>query len=114
MGIYIKGIDMPKDGFIKLEIHSDGLVWEEGRDWTRYENSAIQVNTPHGELKDVSKIINDIKADIAFQKAELADYKAHPEDFVELFDIKVINQIAGLIDAQVDIELASTILEAEE
>lgn len=56
MSLILKGIDLPKKGFIKLEIHSDGLVWEEGRDWSKYENAAIQIPKGHGDIKDISRL----------------------------------------------------------
>jgi len=56
MSLILKGIDLPKKGFIKLEIHSDGLVWEEGRDWSKYENAAIQIPKGHGRIVDLEKL----------------------------------------------------------
>ena len=60
MSLILKGIDLPKKGFIKLEIHSDGLVWEEGRDWSKYENAAIQIPKGHGDIKDIDQITKSL------------------------------------------------------
>lgn len=65
MSLILKGIDIPKKGFIKLEIHSDGLVWEEGRDWSKYENAAIQIPKGHGRIVDISNV--DVKEDVYYQ-----------------------------------------------
>lgn len=65
MSLILKGIDLPKKGFIKLEIHSDGLVWEEGRDWSKYENAAIQIPKGHGDIVDISNV--NVKEDVYHQ-----------------------------------------------
>lgn len=51
MSILIKGIDMPKEGRLKIEITSDGLVWiDTGRRFYAHKDYAIQIPTPHGRL----------------------------------------------------------------
>ena len=52
MSILIKGIDMPKDYVLRIEIEPNGTVWEEGRDWIKHKDSAIQIPRPHGRLID--------------------------------------------------------------
>lgn len=52
MSIILKGIDMPKDYVLRIEIEPNGTVWEEGRDWIKHRQSAIQIDRPHGRLID--------------------------------------------------------------
>lgn len=57
MSILIKGIDMPKEGRLKIEITSDGLVWiDKGGEFYAHKDYAIQIPMPHGRLVDADKI----------------------------------------------------------
>lgn len=50
MGLYIPNIELPKEGYIQLDIHSDGTVFQYslGKDCGK----ATIVATPHGDLID--------------------------------------------------------------
>ena len=89
MSILIKGIDMPKEGRLKLEITSDGLVWiDTGRRFYAHKDYAIQIDRPHGRLIDVDALELE-------KEVELAD------------DWKTAHEIANCV------KYAPAILEAE-
>lgn len=71
MSILIKGIDLPKEGRLKIEITSDGLVWiDTGRRFYAHKDYAIQIDRPHGRLIDRDDIYIgrwDIDSDLAEQ-----------------------------------------------
>ena len=54
MSIILKGINLPKDNKpLNLEIYSDGHIWINwGPEYERKDNVAIQIDRPHGRLKD--------------------------------------------------------------
>ncbi len=56
MSLLLKGIDMPKDYVLRIEIEPNGTVWEDGRDWIKHRQSAIQIDRPHGRLIDADKV----------------------------------------------------------
>lgn len=56
MSLILKGIDMPKGYVLRIEIEPNGTVWEEGRDWIKHRQSAIQIERPHGRLIDANKV----------------------------------------------------------
>ena len=58
----LKGIDMPKEGTIKLEIEPNGMVFAEGEDWQSYTESAIQIPKDHGRLGDLDYLYDRFKA----------------------------------------------------
>lgn len=57
MSILIKDIDLPKnDKPLNLEIYSDGHIWINwGPEYERKDNVAIQIDRPHGRLKDFDR-----------------------------------------------------------
>lgn len=55
MSFIVKGIDLPKDYVLRIEIEPNGTVWEEGRDWIKHRQSAIQIDRPHGRIADVGE-----------------------------------------------------------
>lgn len=56
MSLILKGFDLPLDNVLRIEIHPNGTVWEEGREWIKHRQSAIQIPTPHGRLADLDKL----------------------------------------------------------
>ena len=57
MSILIKGMDMPKDGAIKLFLWPDGQVDKLADDIMECRQyNAIEVPTPHGDLIDRDKL----------------------------------------------------------
>lgn len=65
MSIILKGIDLPKEGRLKLEITSDGLVWiDKGKEFYAHKDYALQIPTPHGRLIDWDAFNN--KLDIQY------------------------------------------------
>ena len=89
MSILIKGIDLPKEGRLKIEITSDGLVWiDTGRRFYAHKDYAIQIPTPHGRLIDGD------------------EFKSWVDDWYDCTDIG--NIVESWIDER------PTILEAEE
>ena len=91
MSILIKGIDMPKDYVLRIEIEPNGTVWEEGRDWIKHRQSAIQIDRPHGRLIDGGWV-----------KYNLENYSDLPTKYLHMDLVREA------------IEDAPTILEAEE
>ena len=95
MSILIKGIDMPKEGRLKLEITSDGLVWiDTGRRFYAHKDYAIQIDRPHGRLIDADELKE--KRETMCWKDDC--YMTHESDFIDSRHI----------------DNAPTILEAEE
>lgn len=73
MSILIKGIDLPKDYVLRIEIEPNGTVWEEGRDWRdwiKHRQSAIQIDRPHGRLMDKDELLSHLKKDPLFSLVE--------------------------------------------
>lgn len=62
MSFIVKGIDLPKDYVLRIEIEPNGTVWEEGRDWIKHRQSAIQIDRPHGRLIDGDEIATILDA----------------------------------------------------
>lgn len=73
MGIYIQGLEMPKEGCIEILIHSDGIVQLTGKSvriegvdyYTPYIGEKPEMHTavhvpPHGKLIDADEFFNDI------------------------------------------------------
>lgn len=60
MSLYIKGINLPSDDkLLNIDISSNGEVWvNRGSEWDYYENSVIEIPTPHGKLIDADAIKN--------------------------------------------------------
>lgn len=96
MSFIVKGIDMPKDYVLRIEIEPNGTVWEEGRDWIKHRQSAIQIDRPHGRLID---------ADL---------FKELIKDSVPSWTIGVKIPTYGDMDIMGKIGCIPTILEAEE
>ena len=72
MGVYIKGMEMPKEGCIEILIHSDGIVQLTGRSvriegvdyYTPYIGEKPEMHTaipvpPHGRLVDADRILSE-------------------------------------------------------
>ena len=60
MSLILKGIDLPKDNVLRIEIHPNGTVWEEGREWIKHSQSAIQIPKGHGKIGDIDYIEDNI------------------------------------------------------
>lgn len=89
MSILIKGIDMPKDYVLRIEIEPNGTVWEEGRDWIKHRQSAIQIDRPHGRLIDGDKLRATLQRwteDEWNQKASPVSWAYAYEDIIDLID----------------------------
>ena len=68
MGIYIKGMEMPTDGFITITVTSDGRVLGNSKKisgvfkYLDNEDIAIAVSVPpHGRLIDADKIYDAVE-----------------------------------------------------
>ena len=61
---------MPKDYVLRIEIEPNGTVWEEGRDWIKHRQSAIQIDRPHGRLIDKDELLSHLKKDPLFSLVE--------------------------------------------
>ena len=85
MSIILKGIDIPKEGYIPVRIYANGHIWINGS----YKGVAIQIPKGHGRLIDASELI----------KSYMKGTKTDIDDFYDTIDI---------------IDNAPTILEAEE
>lgn len=72
MGVYIKGMEMPKEGFVEILIRDDGTVQQTGQSYridgtdyyTPYVGKMPKIFTavpvpPHGRLIDADALIND-------------------------------------------------------
>ena len=96
MSLILKGIDIPKDGYIPMRIYANGHIWINGS----YKGVAIQIPKGHGDIKDVSEFIKavDHALDVVWIKDDYLD-----EDMRQL-----------LRDTKKRIEKLPTILEAEE
>ncbi len=74
-GIYIKGIDVPKEGTV-IVIDSTGQVWSNEwptRGYTRIDGAKAVSVPPHGRLKDYDRIMKDY--DEWFSKTESREYE---------------------------------------
>lgn len=71
MSILIKGMKMPTEGIVTVNIHSDGLVYVQGAYPTElYE--AVYIPTPHGRLIDETQIpYIDLNADMPQSKVRV-------------------------------------------
>lgn len=54
MSLLIKGMDMPVEGLVTVNIHSDGTVYVHGAYPTEL-HEAVSVPTPHGRLIDADE-----------------------------------------------------------
>ena len=99
MSIYIKGLNIPKEGFIKLEIHSDGTVWEEGGDWERYENAAFEVDSSHGDLID-RDIVRDECYKTMGELMQSTTINLSAEALSLLCGFTIINNVPTIIEAE--------------
>ena len=59
MNIIIKGMEMPKEESITIQILPSGAVYLE--DKLVYEACAVEIPTPHGRLIDADKLMRDIE-----------------------------------------------------
>lgn len=73
MSILIKGMEMPVEGLVTVNIHSDGLVYVHGAYPTEL-HEAVSIPTPHGRLIDADALIMPIER--SWQDAGL-----HGEDY---------------------------------
>lgn len=65
MGVYIKGIDMPKGKqIIELRIYADGVVTMAHDRTCRKIAEATEVPEPHGRLIDADALLEEIRTDI--------------------------------------------------
>lgn len=62
MGIYIKGIDMPKNGdeLLSIHIYPSGKVTRQFDDKCNQIAKAMEVTPPHGDLIDKDAIQNEM------------------------------------------------------
>lgn len=88
MGVYIKGVDMPKDKAVSLIICSSGNVYY---DYLEFAGKAVPV-PPHGRLID-----GDIAEVISFEDAD-----AEGKDFADgiLYAVDFISQMPTIIPAE--------------
>lgn len=123
MSFIIQGIDLPKDGewlsvIIKptKEVIVDTIRYGDYALLNTEYGSAIQIPSPHGRLGDLDIAIKNIEESISYVNNELNEYKSaeNKDNYVDNYDIKMINEMAGLISAQVDIALIPILLEKEE
>ena len=57
MSLILKGIDLPKDGKIEIEISPTGLVWvDKGEEYYCLKDLAIQIPKGHGRLIDENEL----------------------------------------------------------
>ena len=93
MNILIKGIDIPKENSIIIEIDEDGEVYEHItggqpvhiKPWVK----AIQIPTPHGRLIDADKLRATLRRwteDEWNQKASPVSWAYAYEDLIDLID----------------------------
>lgn len=112
MSILIKGIDLPKEGRLKIEITSDGLVWiDTGRRFYAHKDYAIQIDRPHGRLIDGDKLIGEF---IDWQYTEAPDHLNTKEGKMVTDHERQYELYLALGEAVIEIANAPTILEAEE
>lgn len=78
MGIYIKGIDMPKneDELLSIHIYPNGKVTRQFDDKCNQIAEAVEVTSPHGRLIDADKL-KDVCFDLNNNRWEITrtDYK---------------------------------------
>lgn len=55
MSILIKGIEMPKEESITIQILPSGAVYLNSK--LAYEAGAVEISTPHGRLIDADKLL---------------------------------------------------------
>lgn len=55
MGVYIKGMEMPKRGMV-VNIHADGRVTRHFDEFGKTMGKAVSVQEPHGRLGDLDKL----------------------------------------------------------
>ena len=93
MSFIVKGIDLPTKGRIRIEIYTDGSIFEDkGVEWQAYpQGTAIQIPKGHGRIADVGGV-----------RKELNEMLVEGETFVTAVEF-----------AKLTIDDAPTILEAK-
>lgn len=102
MSVLLKGIDLPKEGRITLQIGYDGSIYSVSKfklEEEKYEtySHAVEVLTPHGRLIDADKI--------DFRNDAMHDGKGNL-----VVDNNFVN---GIVWANNCIDMTPTIIEAE-
>jgi hypothetical protein len=61
MGVYIKGVDMPRSNPTWVVIHRGGIIEvNDGSGWKTIKDGAIEVKAPHGRLIDRDAFLDDM------------------------------------------------------
>ena len=56
MSLILKGIDLPTERLMHIDIGADGTVWvDQGSEWEKHEGGAVQI-PPHGDLIDRKRL----------------------------------------------------------
>ena len=70
--ILIRGMEMPKDGFINIIINSRGQVWESGSFLA--SNAIAKELPPHGDLIDRNATIEESEKPTIFDLTDVSDF----------------------------------------
>lgn len=126
MGIYIKGLEMPKENEgIQLWLRNDGTVecvksiFPKGDEPVATliemeQTKATYIPEPHGRLIDADVLVGELESDIAFINEQLKEYRLKPHNFVDDFDKKIKVVKNKLLDEISIIEAAPTVIEGSE
>lgn len=94
MSVLIKGMEIPKEGYVDVRLFSDGRATTQTGEYPFYREMEItNVIEPHGRLIDADALLSQYKGNIWTAKTDYAE---------------------GLRDVANDIKQAPTIIEAEE
>lgn len=80
MSFIVKGIDIPKDGYIPMRIYANGHIWINGS----YKGVAIQIPKDHGRIGDLDGVIKQIDESPTFA----SKYKGTARLFINTYSDK--------------------------
>ena len=103
MGVYIKGMEMPKEGFVEILIRDDGTVQQTGQSYRIYDGTNCYTPyigetpvmykaatvPPHGRLGDLDELYNHLNE----------WYLTHEHGFSETEKIYIRAMLTGVKDS---------------
>ena len=74
MSILIKGMDMPKDGFVDVRLFADGTSTTQTGESPFYkELDVVEVPTPHGRLTDIDRLQTVFERNTGYDYPDIFD-----------------------------------------
>ena len=95
MGVYIKGMEMPKEGYVDVRLFSDGRATTQTGERPFYrEMKTTEVKEPHGRLIDADALVKDV--------TENALHDPNNLDWIEISSVIALIAMNAVIERSED------------